>query len=152
VPFLAQSIVPGPDTNMYEFWTYVDQQGTPLVAFEERKLRQFPPGFGEGALVESVDSPELRDVAIEFLRRIDYRGMASLEFKRDTRDGGLKLIELNPRIALQNSLATTCGVNLPLLQYLDLTGQSPQPVRVARPGVKWLNVRSDFRSFREYRR
>jgi len=36
-----------------------------------------------------------------------------LEFKKDTRDNQLKLLEINPRLWSWTKLATLCGVNFP---------------------------------------
>jgi len=62
------------------------------------------------------------------------------------------LIEVNPRLNSSNILPTRCGVNLPLLAYLDLTGQKPAPVTHYREGVRFLFVGKDFRAFLDYYR
>lgn len=96
-------------------------------------------------------SPQVVELGWQFLRAIDFRGIGSLEFKRDDRDGALKLIELNPRLWQQNALATVSGINFPLLQYRDLTGEAPSPQVAFRVGVRWLDASSDFRSCWSYR-
>ena len=50
----------------------------------------------------------------------------------------------------QNVHATVCGMNFPLLQYLDLTGQNPEPLTEFAEGVKWLDSTADFQSFWDY--
>jgi predicted ATP-grasp superfamily ATP-dependent carboligase len=69
----------------------------------------------------------------------------------DRRDSKLKLIELNPRYWQQNGLSDRCGMNFPLMNYLELTGGEPKTVRDYRSGIKWVNIYSDIESFREYR-
>jgi len=149
---LVQELIPGPDTNHFKACCYVSQRGEVVRAFALRKLRQQPPGFGFGCLVESVYDPEVLAVGKRFLESIEYRGVGSAEFKRDERDGELKLIELNPRYWQQNALAERCGVNFPLAQYLDLTGEVPAQATSYEQHVKWLNVFADLDSFRVYRR
>lgn len=74
-----------------------------------------------------------------------------MEFKRDHRDGKLKLMELNPRYWQQNALAERCGMNFPLTQYLDLTDNTPTKVATYQQGVKWVNVIQDWETSRVYR-
>ncbi|MBP2675193.1 MAG: carbamoyl-phosphate synthase chain, binding domain protein [Deltaproteobacteria bacterium] len=149
---LIQELIPGPDTNHYKSSCYVSKSGEVLLAFGLQKIRQQPAGFGFGCLVRSIEYPEMVDLGKEFFNRIGYRGVGSSEFKLDPRDGKLKLIELNPRYWQQNGLPDRCGMNFPLINYLDLVGEEPKPVSAYRPGVKWVNIYCDIESFREYRR
>lgn len=141
---MVQEIIPGPNTNHFKVCTYIDSQGKSLGVFTLRKIRQHPEEFGTGTLVESVHYPELAEMGLRFFEGIGYRGIGSIEFKIDARDGNLKLIELNPRLWLQNAQATVCGMNFPLMQYLDLTKQNPLPVRDFLVGVKWIKSDADF--------
>ncbi|MBE0672997.1 MAG: hypothetical protein IH588_20655 [Anaerolineales bacterium] len=149
---LIQEIIPGPDTNHYKSSCYVSRNGLILLAFGLQKIRQQPAGFGFGCLVQSVLYPEMLRLGKDFFSRIGYRGVGSAEFKLDPRDGKLKLIELNPRYWQQNALAARCGMNFPLTDYGELTGEAPEPKNEYRPGIKWVNFYSDIESFREYRR
>jgi predicted ATP-grasp superfamily ATP-dependent carboligase len=148
---LVQEIIPGPDTNHFKVSCYISRNGEVLSAFGLQKIRQQPVGFGFGCLVQSVEYPELLALGKAFFKKIGYRGVGSAEFKLDDRDGTLKLIELNPRYWQQNSLAEKCGMNFPLIDYLEATGGEPKAVLEYRDGVKWVNIYSDWESFREYR-
>jgi len=79
-----------------------------------------------------------------------YRGIAGLEYKRDAEDNQYKLLDFNPRLMLSDGLTAFCGINLPLIQYLDLTGQTPAPRRETTQGVKWLESIADFQAFKQY--
>ena len=148
---LIQEIIQGPDTNHFKASCYVSREGEVLLAFGLQKIRQQPVGFGFGCLVQSIEYPEMLDLGKKFFSKIGYRGTGSAEFKLDLRDGKLKLIELNPRYWQQNGLAEKCGMNFPLINYLDLTDRKPKPVTEYRTGIKWINIYSDIESFREYR-
>jgi predicted ATP-grasp superfamily ATP-dependent carboligase len=84
---------------------------------------------------------------MELLQRIGYRGPACVQFKRDERDGQLYLLEINTRLPRDNIHVTRCGVNLPLLEYLDLTGQRPRPALGYRLGVRYLDLGPDIFAF-----
>lgn len=147
---MIQTIILGPNTNHFKVNAYMSKTGEPLAVFTLRKVRQYPIEFGVGTVVESLRFPELVDLGLHFFQSIDYRGIGSIEFKRDERDGELKMIELNPRLWQQNIHATVCGMNLSLLQYLDLTCQSPEPLTEFAEEVKWLDAVADFQAFWDY--
>lgn len=149
---MVQRIIPGPNTNHWKVSAYIGSDGRELAIMTTRKIRQYPVDFGVGTMMETMQNPELLEMGRKFFRAADYRGVGSIEFKQDAEDGRFKLIEMNPRYWIQNAIATTAGMNLPYLQYLDLTGQSPQPLTRSRDGVIWLDPVSDLQAIREYRK
>jgi D-aspartate ligase len=152
IPALVQEIVVGPDTNHFKFCCYISQRGEFLLSFTLQKILQQPIRFGVGAVVESVHYPRLVEIGKQFFTKLRYCGVGSAEFKLDARDNTLKLIELNPRYWQQNELANICGMNFPLTDYLEVTGQNPRPQNGYQNGVKWMNIYMNFQSFVEYYR
>jgi len=150
IEVMIQEIIPGPNTNHYKANVYINKKNELLALFTLRKIRQYPVEFGVGSCVESINYEELKELGLKFFKGINYQGVGSIEFKKDERDGKLKLIELNPRYWQQSYLATVCGINFPLIQYLDLTGQNPEPQTKFKIGVKWLDLIADFQSFWDY--
>jgi len=149
---IVQSIVPGPNPNHYFVRAYIDDSNRPLMLYVQRGIRQHPTDFGGVTLVESVRAQDAAELGAGLLQRLQYRGFAAIEFKRDARTGEIKLIEVNPRLGRNNILATRCGANFPLIAYLDLTGQKPAPRAEYREGVRYLVVGKDFRAFLDYYR
>ena len=147
---LVQSYVASPDDNLFSLSLYVSQTGEVLAAFPRRQVRQYPPNSGTVTLAISEASPELVANGTHFCRSIGYRGIAGLEYKRDREDNQYKLLDFNPRLMLSDGLTAYCGINLPLLQYLDLTRQKPAPSREYAEGVKWLESIADFHAFKRY--
>lgn len=147
---MVQSVIPGPCTNNFEISFYIGADGEMLAFVTIRKLRQYPPEFGVGTLIESIDCPELVTLALRLLDGLHYRGFGNLEFKLDPRDGVLKMIELNARLWQQNDQPAACGLNFPLIQYLDLSGQPPVKQKTIPVGVKWVDPLADFQSFWHY--
>lgn len=147
---MVQSIILGPNSNHFKVNVYIGKAGKPLAIFTLRKIRQYPTEFGVGTMVESIHYPELADLGLKFFNGIGYRGIGSIEFKKDDRDGKLKMIELNPRLWQQNIHPTICGINFPLIQYLDLTNQNPLPQMEFKDGIKWWDSLADFEAFLWY--
>ncbi len=149
---MVQTIVTGLESNIYTVSTYVATDGEPKAGFVWQKIRQCPKDFGVGSLVTSVHDEGLVKTGLRFYKEIGYRGIGSLEFKRDERDGIFKLIELNARPWLQNLHSTCAGLNLPLLEYLDLTKQELPDWGEYADGVRWHDALNDLKSYNSYRR
>jgi predicted ATP-grasp superfamily ATP-dependent carboligase len=147
---LVQSYITSPDDNLFSLSLYISQTGELAAAFPRKQIRQYPPNSGTVSLAISQRNPELVASGTRFCQSIGYRGIAGLEYKLDREDNQYKLLDFNPRLMLSDSLTAYCGINLPLMQYLDLTGQTPAPRRERPEGVKWLESIADFHSFKQY--
>ncbi|HEY6820400.1 MAG TPA: ATP-grasp domain-containing protein [Burkholderiales bacterium] len=147
---LVQSYITSADDTLFSVSLYVSEAGEVLATFPRRQLRQYPPNSGTVTLALSERNPELVANAAHFCRSIGYRGIAGLEYKRDREDDQYKLLDFNPRLMLSDGLTAHCGINLPLLQYRDLTGQAQAPCRKHAEGVKWLESMADFDAFKLY--
>jgi len=147
---LVQSYITSPEDNLFSLSLYLSQAGAVLAAFPRKQVRQFPPNSGTVTLAISERNPELIANGAHFCRSIGYRGIVGLEYKLDREDNKYKLLDFNPRLMLSDSLTAYCGINLPLMLYLDLTGQGPAPRREYTPGVKWLESMADFNAFKQY--
>jgi predicted ATP-grasp superfamily ATP-dependent carboligase len=147
---LVQSYITSPDDSLFSLSLYVSQTGEILAAFPRRQVRQYPPNSGTVTLAISERNPELVANGAHFCQSIGYRGIAGLEYKLDREDNQYKLLDFNPRLMLSDGLTAYCGINLALIQYLDLTCQSPPPRPEHPEGVKWLDSMEDFYSFKQY--
>jgi D-aspartate ligase len=143
---IAQELIDGPDTELSFSLTYLDDQSQPLAMFTGRTLRQYPPRFGTASLVESRWDSEVASLSVKILRALRYRGYASVEFKRDTRDGALRIMEVTGRTGYPHGLATQCGVNLPYLAYCHLLGRPHDVPGTFEEGVKWIDEDRDLRT------
>lgn len=141
---IIQEVIQGHDHLQYSVAAYFNGHSDPLATFIARKTRQKPPGFGTGTFVISCSEPNIERLAISFLEKIHYRGIAELEFKRDARDGVVKMIEVNTRFWVQNNLATHCGVDLPYIAYADILGVNVERCIETKQSAKWLNAYDDF--------
>jgi D-aspartate ligase len=144
--------IPGPDNLLCSYYTYLDEEETPLFHFTKRVIRRFPIGMGNACYHVTDWNPEVRDLALKLFRWVGLRGLANAEFKRDERDGQLKLIECNARFTAANCLVARSGFDLAALVYNRLVGR-PQPAfeTYARGMRLWDPVR-DFEAFLELRR
>jgi predicted ATP-grasp superfamily ATP-dependent carboligase len=118
---MISEIIPGDDTSIFSYRSYIDSHGEVLAEMCTQKLRQYPTGFGQGSVVRTIPMiPEVRNQALKLLRKLSYRGQSSTEFRLDSRDGQYKLMEINTRPVVTEWLFVKAGINFPYLTYLDL--------------------------------
>lgn len=148
---LATELVEGGDDRLFGYFTYMDENGEPLFHFTNRKLRQYPIHFGVGCYVTGEWDAETAELGLRFVKGVGLRGVAHVEFKRDARDGQLKLIECNHRFNLAVELLYRSGVDLPRLTYSRLTGRPSPSLDPSHAGRRlWLPL-WDIRAFLDYR-
>ena len=119
------------------------RQGQPLAEFMWRRLQEYPATGGPSAAAESIADDGLRSLARTTFEALRWTGPAMIEFKRDRRDGTLRLMEINPRFWGSLELAIRCGVDFPRL-YLDACLDRPfAPVLSYRVGrrLSFLNYK-----------
>jgi D-aspartate ligase len=152
VDMLVTEMVRGPD-RYHSSYTYLDENGESLWTFTKQKLRQYPVTFGAGVFHIMDWNEEVSDLGLRFCQSVGLRGLLNVEFKRDSRDGRLILIECNHRFTASSALHLAAGLDVPLFTYNRLTG-APLP-RLGRPYDEKLALwypLDDFRAFRDYRR
>ncbi len=150
--WLVQEIIPGPESNITVFGGYFDRSGTPRQTFTGRKLRQYPPGFGSASLARSETCRKTLELSLDFLGKVGFRGVCGTEFKRDPRDGRLKIIEINPRPTLWFALTHAAGKRIVETACLDLAGLPYSGEAAQLEGVFWRYAFKDFYSSVFYRR
>jgi len=120
----VQEIIPGPEPNLICSFTYLNDRSEPLGIFTSRKVRQFPPHFGNSSLVQQVQDDAVVQLTAQICKQLGLTGYASIEFKRDDRDGMYKVIEITPcRFNRQAGLSEAAGFSLPYVWYCHLLQQ-----------------------------
>ena len=123
---VLQEYIPGSADNHYFVDGYRDRGGKVRVAFARRRLRIFPPDFGNSTAMVSIAPEEARQ-AIDDLDRLlaetGYLGIFSAEFKRDPRDGVYRILEVNTRPWWYVDFAVRSGADVCELMYRDALGE-----------------------------
>jgi predicted ATP-grasp superfamily ATP-dependent carboligase len=143
---LVQEYVPGPATCHYFLDGFVDRTGTVRAVFARRRLRMWPPDFGNSTSMVSVPVPEAAPAAADLERLLagtGYRGIFSAEFKRDPRDGRFKLLEVNARPWWFVEFAERAGVNVCEMAFRDAIGLPVETVGSYRVGVRCVHPSFD---------
>jgi D-aspartate ligase len=152
IEMIATEIIPGADDQFFSYYSYIDEQGEPLLHVTKRKLRQYPIWFGSGCFHTTTWDPEAAELGLRFFEGVGLRGLGNVEFKRDARDGRLKLIECNHRFTAATGLLRAAGADLPLFVYNKLMDRPlPQIEGYKTDLTMWYPMR-DVRAMVAYRR
>lgn len=144
--WMVQEIIPGRESEITLFGGYIARDGTPMEVFTGRKLRQYPAGFGSASLVVSANCKETRDLTLKFLRDINFHGIFGAEYKRDPRDGRLKMIEINPRPTLWFQAANDAGCRIVGAAVRDIRDEESVISSGVRKDVCWRYLFKDIAS------
>jgi predicted ATP-grasp superfamily ATP-dependent carboligase len=83
---------------------------------------------------------------------VGWQGIGNVEFKRDLRDGKLKIIEVNGRLTAGHPLLARGGAAIDLMIYRHLTGQSVPPLDRYAQNVRLWDPLRDFMAYRQLAR
>ena len=131
---VVQRMLRGGDGNIFDCYGLCDRNGRVVSLTSHQRIRQYPPDFGATSMGE-IPAP-LPNPAEQFLfaaterlfESIRFHGIFGIEWLRDDKTGGFYLIDFNARPFLTIGHLRDCGVNLPLLAYRDLVGESLEDV------------------------
>jgi predicted ATP-grasp superfamily ATP-dependent carboligase len=147
---MLQEQIPGGDETLWTVGSYVSADGAVPGIFCGRKLLQAPAGVGTCRVGIAEWDDEAVDGARRLLHALGFHGISQVEYKRDPRDGTLRLMEVNARLWQWHSLAAACGVDVVQIAYRDAIGE-PVSARTSRgtDGRRWVAL---VRHLRESRR
>lgn len=148
---LITELIVGGDDRHCSYYSYLDENGEPLLHFTKRKPRQYPIGFGSGTFHVTKWQPDVAAVGLKLFQGLGLRGMGNVEFKRDARDGAIKLVECTPRFTMANELVRLAGIDLALVAYNRLVGRPLPPLGTARDDLYLWFPPQDVRALRAYR-
>ena len=112
-------------------------------------MRIYPADFGNSSYCTSIPLAEVSspiEHLTALLSKLNYRGIFSAEFKRDSRDGKFRILEVNTRAWTYVEFATRCGVNVCQMAFEDACEQAMTVAQRYPIGAGCLNLPADLRS------
>jgi D-aspartate ligase len=147
---MLQELIPGGDDCLWTVGSHLAADGRALGVFCGRKLLQAPAGVGTCRVGEARWDDVAVDGSLALLRELGFHGTSQVEYKRDPRDGVLRLMEVNARLWQWHSLSAACGVDLVAVAYRDALGEPVAPATTRDcDGHRWVAA---MRHVRESRR
>lgn len=144
---IFQDYVPGHSDSMYTIGIYASSDNDIKALFTGRKVRGYPAEYGDNVVGESCAVPSyLIENTKRIVSELKYSGIAEFEYKRDPVTGEFTLIEINPRSWSWIGITPHCGINIPLIAYLDLTGidKTVNQLKQSEEKVRYIKVFQDF--------
>jgi len=132
-PLLLQQRVVGPGLGVFLLlW-----DGEQYAQFAHRRLCEKPPSGGVSVYCESIAVDRgLLERSRALLERFGWRGVAMVEYKRDSSTGEVYLMEVNGRFWGSLQLAIDSGVDFPRLLASCALGERVKPQTSYRLGVR----------------
>lgn len=149
---IVTEMIPGPDDLQSAYFTYMTADGRELFRYTHNIIRRYPSNSGSACLTITRKMPETAEMGRRFFQGIGFRGMGHVEFKRDPRDGRLKIMECNARTSAAQAIVTKSGLDMPWLIYDYLVNGNFAPRDGYREGVRRWWFLLDLQAFLELRR
>jgi predicted ATP-grasp superfamily ATP-dependent carboligase len=132
-PLLVQERVIGAGSGVF----LLRWGGAIIASFAHRRIREKPPAGGVSVYAEAVPLDDtLREHSERLLDRLQWEGVAMIEYKIDTRTGVPYLMEINGRFWGSLQLAIDAGVDFPLLLVRLAMGERIAPQHEYREGTR----------------
>jgi len=130
---VMQEYVPGVGYGYFALFN----KGELKASFMHRRIREYPVTGGASSAAESVHDPELERAGSKLLKSLNWHGVAMAEFKKDTRDGKFKLMEINPKFWGSLDLSIVSGIDFPYLDVKMAMDGDVEPVVKYRTGERF---------------
>jgi D-aspartate ligase len=140
---ILQELVPDSHEQVFSLFTYVGREGRPLASVVGRKVRQGPLRFGTSAVFATDHHDDVHELGQRLLVAAGYRGLAHVEFVRDSRDGLLKVIEVNTRPPVWAAIATGPELGIARVAYDDLCGRRLDGEQTMTERLTWIYLAKD---------
>ena len=154
LPVMLQEYIPGPPTSHFFVEGFRDRTGLVRGLLARQRLRMFPLDLGNSSLMQSVPLSEVAPAAeslTALLDRLAYRGVFSAEFKKDSRDGQFKILEINARPWWYVEFASRCGVDVCTMSYRDALDLPVTSVTDYQAGRRCMMFAIDMLAFHALR-
>ena len=119
-PPIVQEYIPGFGCGFFALY----QNGVCKRIFMHRRVREVPPAGGVSCCAESYYDPKLKAYGTRLLDKLEWHGVAMVEFRYDTDGNDYKLVEINPKFWGSLDLALSAGVDFPYYLCQMAQGQT----------------------------
>ena len=150
-----QEYVPGPPTAHVFVDGYAALGGVVRGLLVRRRLRMYPPDFGNSTLMETIrpeEAPEAVRSVERLVEALRFHGVFSVELKQSERDGRYYALEMNARPWWYVDFAARAGVDVIRMSWLDAQGQPVPEVRRYQIGRRCIYPYYDWFAVAELRR
>ena len=117
-PTLVQEYIPQ-DGRQYQVELLIDINGDCSFFMLMEKNRWYPINGGSSTLNTTIHDEKIRTMCLNLMKKIGWRGYASLDVIEDTRNQEPKIMEINPRINGTVKICYYAGYDVAKMVYED---------------------------------
>ncbi len=138
---MVQEYIPGHGVGL----SVLMRKGKALMAFQHRRIREYPVGGGVSVYCESMPPDrQLASWSERLLKEMDWEGVAMVEYRGDEAAGGFALMEVNGRFWGSLPLAISAGADFPFWLYrTSLSSAGELPPADYRTGIRMRSLAGD---------
>jgi predicted ATP-grasp superfamily ATP-dependent carboligase len=137
---MIQEYIPGAGVGM----SMLIRGGEVMLAFQHRRIREFPPRGGIGVVCEAIRlDPGLLEQSHRLLVEMGWDGVAMVEFRVDACTGRYALMEVNGRFWGSLPTAIHAGAAFPFWLYRTSFPDAPKPDCRYRVGLVARSLAGD---------
>ncbi len=137
---LIQEQIQGEDLEL----TILCVAGKPIAGSAYLSLRNAPLPYGAPVACRTIKEEHLMRIGMDFLKKLQYHGLAHLDFRRDRRDGKAKLLDFNPRFAGTNDISLCSGVDFAFMLYQLALGRNIVPCFAYEQGREFRRITGEL--------
>jgi len=109
---IVQEFLSGGAKNLFSYCSFI-ANGEIYGSFIANRIRQKPMDFGIATtFAKTVLNKRIEELAVRFLKGINYFGVSEVEFMYDKKIDDYKLIEINPRTWKWHTISNKLNINL----------------------------------------
>ena len=132
--FLIQEYIQGSGFGFFAIY----ENGNLKEFFMHKRIRENPITGGSSVCAKSIYEPKLFRYGKDLLDKLNWHGVAMVEFKKDSKSGKYYLMEVNPKFWASHDLAIACGVNF-AEKYIEISSKEKKKLNkniVNKPNYK----------------
>ncbi len=133
-----------PNRKQYTAEVICDRKSEVKACVISEKKRFFPILGGTSSCNETINCPEIRQIAEKLLKVIKWTGIANVDFVLDPRDNIPKVIEINPRIGATVKIAFLAGINFSRMLLSLSRSEVIPPATEYKKGIVMRNLLLDL--------
>lgn len=131
-PPLIQEVIKGYGLGFFGLFN----NSKPRAIFMHKRIREVSVDRGASTLRESIRDETIKKYGTKILEKLNWHGVAMVEFRMDEKDNTPKLMEINGRFWGSLALSIASGVDFPYLLYRMVTDGDIKPIFRYKTGVK----------------
>ena len=140
--YVVQGLVPGHDMGS----SVLCRDGVVLAQTVQRPAGAVAEGYGTATEIEMLDHPEASRLVRRLFEALGWSGIANVDVRADERDGGLSVLDVNPRYWSSLLASHAAGVDFPHLACLAALGVDFAPPR--QRAQRFLQAKSSLHGWR----